>query len=529
MMSEAHLSFRKIILLIFVTFSFLACNQNIQEQPLRHKLDVSKIKCLNAETGMIELEAAWKGWANIWLGEFDASEYKYLKIQYSDANKDFRFGAGYPGDDEQGYFKYRFCSQYSTLAYLELDASKKSQIQQIYIQNPEADTKLKVLNIEFVSEKDPYIPIIDSKTSGRFSPGTNSIDFTKKLKVGWNLANSLEAWPGWMEDPTEYALSSQTAWSGGVYTTKEIIDYGKTLGYTSIRLPVTWFNHIVDKNYTIDPEWMQRVKQIVDWAIDAGYYVILNEHHSVNNGYIVNDNQTDIAESKAFLKAIWKQITAAFNNSYDEHLIFETMNEPRNAKHEHQWQPGLKYSWCDNTNCPECIADYKILNEYNQLILNTIRSSKGNNSQRYVLIPGLCTSTKTPLSQYFKMPEDSARDRLILTVHDYVLGPDLENLKMNFTEKDENELKNTFASLNEVYISKKIPVVLGETGAFRSIPLNERLKWITFISKLTSSYNIPLIYWDGGDETKDSFAQIDRKNLTLYEPEFVNTMLENWK
>ena len=44
-----------------------------------------------------------------------------------------------------------------------------------------------------------------------------------------------------------------------------------TTGAKTIRIPVTWFNHIIDEKYTIDPEWMKMVKQVVDWAYDEGY------------------------------------------------------------------------------------------------------------------------------------------------------------------------------------------------------------------------------------------------------------------
>ena len=79
---------------------------------------------------------------------------------------------------------------------------------------------------------------------------------------------------------------------------------------------------------------MARVKEVVDWAISDGFYVLLNEHHSVHDycvspkygdGYNLDGSQ----QSKAYLEAIYRQICAAFNGSYDERLIFEILNEPR--------------------------------------------------------------------------------------------------------------------------------------------------------------------------------------------------------
>ena len=99
-----------------------------------------------------------------------------------------------------------------------------------------------------------------------------------------------------------------------------------------------------DDEYKIDPYWMEEITRVVDIAYNEGYYVILNSHHDVrglddkthppmstplkyHEGYILRDNQADIEESKRFLKAVWTQICQAFNCSYGERLIFETMNE----------------------------------------------------------------------------------------------------------------------------------------------------------------------------------------------------------
>ena len=173
----------------------------------------------------------------------------------------------------------------------------------------------------------------------KLNTSLKAMDIAKQMECGWNLGNTLEARDNWSPKskifPFNEGLSSETDWSEEL-TTKAIIETGIKNGYKTIRIPVTWCNHLVDTNYTIDSQWMARVKQIVDWAIDAGYYVILNEHHSVHDemnspikhceGY--NVSAKDEKETKAFLQAIWKQISETFNNNYDEHLIFETMNEP---------------------------------------------------------------------------------------------------------------------------------------------------------------------------------------------------------
>lgn len=314
---------------------------------------------------------------------------------------------------------------------------------------------------------------------GRQNASTESLDFIRSLGTG-----------------------TEECWGNKPYTTKEIINFPKSNGYSSIRIPVTWYNHIIDDNYTIDPEWMARVKEVVDWAMEAGYYVILDSHHDVaeyivsplrkTNGYVVKNEATDIAESKRFIKAIWTQISTAFNGSYDEHLIFETLNEPRNVQHEHQWSASYWGSYCD-----ECKADYKILNEYNQLCLDTIRASGGNNANRFVMLLGLATGDQTPLLDLFKMPQDTATNKLLLTVHNYILGCEPKPEITKFTSTHQQELESTFSKLNEKFVKNGIPVVIGETSANRlQLPKSERINWITYFSGLTSGYGMPLIYWD---------------------------------
>ena len=386
------------------------------------------------------------------------------------------------------------------------------------------------------------------------------------MGFGWNLGNTLEAHSfGWQEAYWTLGMETEFHWDKSKpETTPELLTFPKSQGFSTIRIPVTWFNHIVDDKYTIDPDWMNRVKQIVDYAIDAGYYVILNEHHSVHgnqettyktesgkenefatrrmnsplqyaDGYIVSTDPDDIAESKKFLKAIWSQIATAFNNSYDEHLIFETMNEPRNPRDyhaegkSHEWSPGIN----NNLNCPLCLAEYEVLNEYNQVCLDAIRATGGNNAKRFVIIPGMGSGIFPALNKIeddehdifspgkFKMPEDSARDKLILTVHKYPPGKDkIGEIKLGQTQQ--NNITNQFAQLNHDFIEKGIPVVIGETGAYKSIAsLVERQEYFTHLLTEAKKYGMSVLWWDCGD-----FAQINRSEYCFYEPELTEALLK---
>ena len=385
--------------------------------------------------------------------------------------------------------------------------------------------------------------------SKKLNASISAMDLAKQMECGWNLGNSLEARDNWSAQskkfPFNQGIGSETVW-GEAVTTKAIVETGINNGYKTIRIPVTWCNHLVDTNYAIDSKWMAHVKQIVDWAIDAGYYVILNEHHSVHDdmssplkhceGYIVRTG--DEKESKAFLGAIWKQISETFNNDYDEHLIFETMNEPRNSAHEHCWNP-------QTSSCKECKQDVKILNELNQLILDTIRTSGGNNANRFVMIPGSGTSISTALADYFVLPKDSAKDKLIVTVHLYPLdGGGTGRGSHHFNSQTKNEIITNFRLLNEKFSSKGIPVVLGECGAARKggsywengkekkitdyvVTYEDRLNCFSFIASQTGKYSMPMINWDCGGI--DGMATVDRKKCRIVEPEYNAAVIKAWQ
>ena len=125
------------------------------------------------------------------------------------------------------------------------------------------------------AETEAYAPKVDI--------ADNSVDFVKNMKLGWNLGNTLDA--------TGSGMSSETSW-GQPKTTKELIDFVKGSGFTTIRIPVSWSNH-VDENNNIDGEWMDRVNEVVDYAIDDGLYVILNSHHDNDRYYPTSEKYAE--------------------------------------------------------------------------------------------------------------------------------------------------------------------------------------------------------------------------------------------
>ena len=183
---------------------------------------------------------------------------------------------------------------------------------------------------------------------GQLLPAT---DIASKMKIGWNLGNSLDA------------ICSETAW-GGPLTTQRLIDSVKAAGFTSVRIPCAWFCHSDTLNSVIDKDWMNRVKQVVDYCINDSLYVVLNMHW--DNGWLENRvNKLNQQEINGRLEKYWTQIANKFKN-YNEHLLFAGANEPE----------------------VKDTIGMSVLLSYYQTFINTVRATGGNNSSRTLIIQG---------------------------------------------------------------------------------------------------------------------------------------------
>jgi len=331
--------------------------------------------------------------------------------------------------------------------------------------------------------------------------------FIRSMKLGWNLGNTLDAYnDGNLSDD----LSTETYW-GNPKTTKELIRGVHAAGFETIRIPISWHNH-VDGNYNINVQWMARVKEIVDYACDEGMYVIINIHHDNHpeaNGIYPDAARKD--QSLKYVKTIWSQVAETFKD-YDEHLVFEAMNEPRLVGHNNEW-------WIDNSNsdCKEAIT---IINELNQTFVDTVRATGGNNAQRYLMCPGYCASPDGVLNAGFQIPSDPADNRIILSVHAYT--PYSFALEYPGTSEFDHRLMNSYqdidAFMNKLYykyIREGIPVLIGEFGARdKSGNLEDRVRYSTYYIARARSYGMTACWWDNGAFTGSGelFGLMNRDN-----------------
>ena len=163
-------------------------------------------------------------------------------------------------------------------------------------------------------------------------PESEALSFVRDMKIGWNLGNTLDA----SSDQNKAdELAYESDWCG-IVTTKEMIDEIKAAGYQTLRVPVSWHNHVSDDgSYTISQVWMDRVQEVVDYGIDNGMYVILNIHHDNNTSYMYPSSEYQ-EQSETYIQAIWNQVAERFAE-YDEHLIMEALNEPRLVGTNYEW------------------------------------------------------------------------------------------------------------------------------------------------------------------------------------------------
>ena len=266
--------------------------------------------------------------------------------------------------------------------------------------------------IQGYSRKD--VTITRAKKGAVVTPDVPPADMNKTamevaqlMYPGWNLGNTLEG--GDSKNLWKNAgIETETVWQNAK-TTQALIDAVKAAGFKSVRIPCSWvMGHITDaEKCTIDPAWMKRVKEVVDYCIKNDLYVIINQHW--DGGWIEHDGftaATDVDATKAKLTKIWTQIANSFKN-YDERLIFAGMNEPGVGG-------GDANALLGTADLANRIA------EYEQTFIEAVRATGGNNAKRVLIVQGPNTDIdKFVANNYMSKIHDSATDRLMVEVHFY--------------------------------------------------------------------------------------------------------------
>lgn len=307
-----------------------------------------------------------------------------------------------------------------------------------------------------------------SEVSGDMSK--TAMDVAALMYPGWNLGNTLEG--GSSENNWKnVGIATETSWQS-TKTTQQVIDFVKAQGFKSVRIPCAWvMGHISDEG-TIDPAWMNRVKEVVDYCIADGLYVVINQHW--DGGWIEHNGftaDTDIEGTKAKLTKIWTQIATTFKD-YDEHLIFAGMNEPGVGGGTGSI---IKVNELSNR-----------LAEYEQTFINAVRATGGNNALRVLVVQGPNTNIDDTMgNDYISKITDTTDNRLMMEVHFYdpyqfcqmtedadwgkqwyYWGKDNQSGDADRTSKNNEDFVSAqMAKMKKTYVDKGIPVIIGEFGA----------------------------------------------------------------
>ena len=296
----------------------------------------------------------------------------------------------------------------------------------------------------------------------------NAMELVKEMKAGWNLGNSLECTD---HKRTHEVKRYETLWRNPVVTEEDIIAVKKA-GFHTVRVPVTYYDHC-DNNGNIDKEWLDRVEEVVNYVLKNDMYCVLTVHHDTGANAWITTNPQKLEKNSKILENLWKQISTRFQN-YSYKLVFEGMNEILDSKNQ----------WGEST-----AEDYNVVNELNQVFVDTVRKCGGNNANRFLVTNVYASSVSESAMAAYKLPKDFAINRIIVDIHDY--------------EKTAERQDVVFNLINKYFISKNIPVIIGEYGinttSGTSKSINEYVKNI--ISR-ASEKGITCFWWDDGTKMR---------------------------
>ncbi len=330
--------------------------------------------------------------------------------------------------------------------------------------------------------------------------------FVSSMKTGWNLGNSLDSHTGsWTG--TEHS-SRETAY-GNIKVSEKLLKYVADTGFDVVRIPITWIDYTYrddDGHLHIYDSWFDRADDVIGYALKNGLYVMINSHHDQEFIYAgTTDEKFEQVKSDA--EDLWTEIAEHYKD-YDEHLIFEAFNEVDNVS--------ASWSYSDTAA--------KQMNELNQIFVDAVRSTGGNNAKRLLSVQTLVAGYSTSFQNGFELPEDTVDDKIMVQVHNY---------SSQFTQ----DIEPLFTSLENWSEKMGAPVVIGEWGTRSSYSPSEYrvIQAKNYVAR-AAAHGIKVFYWDDGNS--GNYGLVNRKDLSssntemleaIIEPEaYVNTNVEDY-
>lgn len=360
-------------------------------------------------------------------------------------------------------------------------------------------------------------------------------DAVKNMGLGWNLGNTLDANTGKgtnFEDASywgQQGLDSEYCW-GQPATTSELITMMKNAGFGSIRVPVTWYNHM-DKDGNVDKAWMARVHQVVDYVIDNGLYCVLNVHHDTGAGgtdfkHWIQASEDNFTQNRARFEKLWQQIAEEFKD-YGKELVFEGYNEMLDPISSWNY---ASFAASGQYNATIATSAYNAINQYAQSFVNTVRATGGNNESRNLIVSTYAASNgsgdwnahlKDPVTK-LNMPDDKTAGHIIFEVHAYPTIADSNTGKPYTSTVIKKNIDNMITILKDNLVSKGGPVIIGEWGTSSvdksgatdyDLHKTEFFQFVDYFIQQTKAEGIGTFYWmgltDGFFRSVPAFSQAD--------------------
>lgn len=313
------------------------------------------------------------------------------------------------------------------------------------------------------------------------------------IGAGWNLGDTLDSCGDWIATSTDGSVKAyETAWSNPV-TTKAMIQEVKAAGFNAIRVPVTWYQHMDDTNhYKVDKAWMDRVQETVDYVIDSGLICILNVHHDTGTDGWLRATESSYNRYADKFESLWTQIASRFKD-YSNKLLFEGFNEMLDEN--------------NNWNYPGKTAT-AMVNKWNQLFVDTVRATGGNNANRCLIVNTYCADSGSAILDDFVLPADGAKNSLMVEVHYYSPYAFCTSISDSTQQDDwrtndgETLVSGAMYSLYKHFTSQGIPVIIGELGAANKNNTENRVDYASYVVKTASKYGIKCFWWDDGGNHK---------------------------
>ena len=249
---------------------------------------------------------------------------------------------------------------------------------------------------------------IETWDTGYMRTELTALELTRLMGNGINLGNTMEACntnigSAYSYDPSYY----ETCW-GQPVTTQEMLTGMKAAGFDTIRIPIAWMTNatnLAEGDYTIAEEYFDRIEEIINYALNEDMYVIINDHWDGGwYGMFGSESQQTRDLAMEAYKSMWTQIAERYKE-YSDYLIFEGANEEIGARFDEN-----STLYCDDSVTTYYTDDekYALANEINQVFVDTVRATGGNNANRFLLIPGFGTNIDQTCDDRFIMPADSA-------------------------------------------------------------------------------------------------------------------------